>query len=109
MTIKRSLFDNKESKTYDLYEENYCKHLQYTHSRTKESIIYSLVATFIEILLDNGENPLMIGSNKNTQEISQYLRTTETKSCNTTLYTVFFQALPHLIENNVENYHQIIF
>jgi hypothetical protein len=51
----------------------------------------------------------MITSNKNTQDISQYLRNSESILFNTTLYTLFFQALPHLIENNVELHHNVIF
>ena len=51
----------------------------------------------------------MITSNKNTQDISQYLRKSESSLFKTTLYTLFFQALPHIIENNVELYHHIIF
>ena len=57
MSIEYFLFDKKESKTFDIYKKFYCKHQQYTHSRTKESIIYSLASIFIEILLENGENP----------------------------------------------------
>jgi Mg-chelatase subunit ChlI len=51
----------------------------------------------------------MITSNKNTQDITQYLRKSESILFNTTLYTLFFQALPHLIENNIELHHNIIF
>jgi hypothetical protein len=51
----------------------------------------------------------MITSNKNTQDISQYLRKSDSILFKTTLYTLFFQALPHLIENNVELHHNIIF
>jgi hypothetical protein len=109
MSIEYFLFDKEGSKTFDIYKKFYRKHQQYTHSRTKESIHYSLASIFIEILLENGENPDMITSNKTTQDISQYLRKTESFLFNTTLYTVFFQALPHLNENNVEHYHQIIF
>ena len=109
MSIEYFLFDKNGSKTFDIYKKFYCKHQQYTHSRTKESIIYSLASIFIEILLENGENPDMITSNKNTQDISQYLRNSESVLFNTTLYTLFFQALPHLIENNIELHHNIIF
>jgi hypothetical protein len=109
MSIEYFLFDKKESKTFDIYKKFYCKHQQYTHSRTKESIIYSLASIFIEILLENGENPDMITSNKNIQDISQYLRKSESSLFKITLYTLFFQALPHIIENNVELYHHIIF
>jgi len=80
MSIEYFLFDKKDSKTFDIYKKFYCKHQQYTHSRTKESIIYSLASIFIEILLENGENPDMITSNKNTQDISQYLRKSESFS-----------------------------
>jgi hypothetical protein len=109
MSIEYFLFDKKGSNTFDIYKKFYCKHQQYTHSRTKESIIYSLASIFIEILLENGENPDMITSNKNTQDITQYLRKSESILFNTTLYTLFFQALPHLIENNIELHHNIIF
>ena len=109
MSIEYFLFDKQGSKTFDLYKKFYCKHQQYTRSRTKESIIYSLASIFIEILLENGEHPDMITNNKNTQDISQYLRNSESVLFNTTLYTLFFQALPHLIENNVELHHNIIF
>ncbi len=109
MTIEWTLLSKEGSKTYEIYEKFYCKHLQYTHSQTKESVIYSLASIFIMILLENGEEPLLIGSNKNIQDISEYLRKTETKLFRTTLYTVFFQALPHLIENNIEQHYEKIF
>ncbi len=32
MTIEWSLFDKKDSKTFDIYKKIYCKHQQYTHS-----------------------------------------------------------------------------
>lgn len=113
------LSDNKSD--FYIATNLYIRSSKHQDAKFKEFVTYTLTALLIKTLLTFGDNPLFRTKNENTIGINKYLRQNirtlaqgEIKSNDimhhcTTLYELFFTALPALFEGNAKQHSKIIF
>lgn len=107
--------DNAVSPVNAIVLANYVKEPNKHPQKIKEFVTYTLTSTFIDILLKYGLNATFRVRNDNTIEISTFLnQEKKTKKYNniiraTTLYELYFAAIPGIIDRNVEKHWGLIF
>jgi len=106
-----NLLGNDESKTYRIFME----HLGYKRvdlrKRFKESILYNMASSIINILVNNPWPPTFIKGNTTLQKLWIHEIQNRIKSYNDEnrwkvtqdIYTVFLQGIPYMIENMWKN------
>jgi len=112
-----NLLGNDESKTYKIFME----HLGYKRvdlrKRFKESILYNMASSIINILVNNPWPPTFIKGNTTLQKLRINEIQNRFKSYNDEnrwkvtqdIYTVFLQGIPYMIEKNVEKHWKEMF
>jgi hypothetical protein len=113
------LSDNKSD--FYIAADSYIRSHKHQGAKFTDFVTYTLTTTLIHILLKFGDNPLLHTKNENTIAINKFLRDNiksleqgENKTNNiiyhcTTLYELFFTALPAFFEGNAKQHSNIIF
>ena len=113
------LSDNKSD--FYIAAESYIRSRKHQGAKFTDFVTYTLTTTLIQVLLKFGDNPLFRTKNDNTIAINKFLRDNiktlgqgENKTNDityhcTTLYELFFTALPALFEGNAKQHSNIIF
>ncbi len=113
------LSDNKSD--FYIAADSYIRSRKHQGAKFTDFVTYTLTTTLIQILLKFGDNPLFRTKNENTIGINKFLRDNfktleqgENKTNNityhcTTLYELFFTALPALFEGNAKEHSNMIF
>jgi prefoldin subunit 5 len=107
--------DNADSPVCATVLANYVKDPNKQPQKIKEFVTYTLTSTFIEILLKYGLDANFKVKNDNTIAISSFLSEDKRSTVNnniiraTTLYELFFAAIPGIIDRNVEEHWGLIF
>ena len=113
------LSDNKSD--FYIAADSYIRSRKHQGAKFTDFVTYTLTTTLVQILLKFGDNPLFRARNDNTIAINKFLRDNikslaqgENKTDNitshcTTLYELFFTALPALFEGNAKQHSNIIF
>jgi hypothetical protein len=105
--IIRMLVTHKESLVYNIIMNDYVTKPNTHMPKIEEFMMYSLTSNLIEIVLQHGPEPSFTEQNEATLEIQNYLKLEDTVP--STLYELFFSALPGIIERNVRQHSHIIF
>jgi len=112
-----NLLGNDKSKTHKIFNE----HLGYKRSdlrkRFKESILYSMASSIINVLVSNPWPPTFIKGNMTLQklrinEIKNRIKSYNDENrwnVNQDIYTVFLQGIIYMIEKNVEKHWKEMF
>ena len=113
------LSDNKSD--FYIAADSYIKSRKHQGAKFTDFVTYTLTTTLVQLLLKFGDNPLFRTKNDNTIAINKFLRDNiktlgqgENKTNDityhcTTLYELFFTALPALFEGNAKEHGNIIF
>jgi len=105
------LVNTAEAKTRQIFVENYIGTRLMLMKRVKESILYKLASSIIDIIVAYGYPPDTTAENENMNEFKDHLQqmnNSGNESFEQNFYT-FFAAIPHIIESNVEKYSDLIF
>jgi glycerol-3-phosphate O-acyltransferase len=106
------LVNTAEAKTRQIFVENYIGTRLMLMKRVKESILNKLTSSIIDIIEAFGYPPDTTAENENMNEINYHLQqmnSSGNESFEQNLYTLFFAAIPHIIESNVEKHSDLIF
>ena len=115
------LISTKNTKTHQVFQTHLCYSKGDLTVRIKECVMHNLVADMIKTIIRNGF-PVLTAANtdvqkQNIDEIkatirkfnSQYNQDSELIwGAKQDLYTVFFQAIPYMIERNIEQHWKIM-
>jgi hypothetical protein len=106
------LFHSGETKTKQIFIEKYTGTRLTLMKRIKDSIVYKLASSMIDIIVANGYPPDTTVKNKNITDIKSHLQQSTTEddtSFGKNFYSLFFSSIPHMIESNVEQHSKLIF
>jgi hypothetical protein len=105
--------DNDKSPVCATVLAHYVKDANKQPQKIKEFVTYTLTSTFINILLKYGLDTNFKVKNDNTIAISTFLNQDKRTNNNiiwaTTLYELYFAAIPGIIDRNVEEHWGLIF
>jgi len=106
------IFNQPAAKAREIYIKECIGNRNLLLKRSKESILHKLTATFIDIIITNGE-PEVTSTTQNMLDIKEYIskQNTDENIAGFTedYYTLFFTSIPQIIEGNVENHWRLIF
>jgi hypothetical protein len=106
------LFHSGKAKTKQFFIEKCIGTRLTLMKRVKDSILYKLASSMIDIIVANGYPPDTKIKNKNITDIKDHLQqetTEEETSFGKSFYSLFFSSIPHIIESNVEHHSELIF
>ncbi len=104
------LLTTEASKTHQIFATQCGLSMSFISKRIKESILYAMTSEIIKTIVSNGYPPLLLPDTDDQrqqivsiqQQVSK-MNSEDIYSVEQDLYTIFFQAIPYMIEKNIDS------
>ena len=104
------LLTTEASKTHQIFATQCGLSMSFISKRIKESILYAMTSEIIKTIVSNGYPPLFLPDTDDQrqqivsiqQQVSK-MNSEDIWSVEQDLYTIFFQAIPYMIEKNIDS------
>jgi hypothetical protein len=105
------LLTNEATKTHQIFAAQCGLSMPFISKRIKESILYAMTSDIIKTIVSNEYPPVFLSdTNDQRQQIGSIqqqiskMNSEDIWPVEQDLYTVFFQAIPYIIEKNIDSF-----